>query len=163
MKRARGLPRSARKLTPLLGAVLALAGCGGSSGTPVAGVVSTAAKARLLASADAICRRLNSSLDISGSTKSEVIAAAASKNAGLELAALAQLEALSPPAALAGRWRRILAYRRTLAHELPTLAQYETGNDTEALQTLIATKLRLHRDLHIEALRFGLSDCAEVG
>jgi len=117
----------------------------------------------LVAAADPICRHLNSRVVLALTLSSQKIASAASRNAVLERAALAELEKLTAPASIAVQWQQILAYRRTLAQQLPTLARYERSNDTKAANALIASKRHLHRQLQVAASQLGMTACARLG
>jgi hypothetical protein len=164
MHRFRHLLRPALVALALLGIVLSIAGCGSGTGTTVSGVEGASAasspKARLIAAADAICKRLNSRVDVSPHSN---VLTAASKNAVLEQAALAELVKLEAPAAIAAAWNQILEYRRTLARQLVTLVRYERAHDAKDAKALIAAKLHVHHELLAAGARFGASQCAGIG
>ena len=161
------------RLTALLiAAMLAVAGCGGSSKAQPSGSVTESRPTKesagangLIAKADAICRRLNVELAATASTGSEAhqLALSAPRHAALERHALAQLGKLAVPASLARDWRQILAYRQTLAEELVKLARYAKTNDTRAIQALGASKKRVHQKLTELATRDGFKDCSTIG
>jgi hypothetical protein len=152
-----------------------LGGCGGGSAATTA--ASTAAstdasttpgsrpESGFIAKADAICARLNS--QISGREPSKItmseIARLSLAHATLEQKALNELTRLVPPSSLAGDWKRIIAYRRTLIDELIKFAQYAKANDTRAVQTLSVSKEQVHRKLTATAKRAGFTACARVG
>jgi hypothetical protein len=173
MNRSRSRLGWARAL--VLCAVLPIAGCGGGSSTTASnsttapnGAVSTARSASpqtkvLIVDADAICQRLNSRVVASHVTSSQEIASGASRNAVLEQAALVELAKLVPPASITRQWQQILAYRRTLALQLTTLARFERSNDAKAANALITSKLRVHRQLRVAATRLGMTACAKLG
>jgi len=151
--------------------VLPIAGCGGGSSTTASNSTTAVGPARsvspqtrvLIVDADAICRRLNHRVVVSRATSPQEIASGASKNAVLEQAALVELAKLVPPASIAGQWQQILAYRRTLAQQLPTLARLERSKDAKAANALITSKLRVHRQLRVAATRLGMTACAQLG
>jgi hypothetical protein len=154
--------------------MLAAAGCGGgSSGTGSTNAGSTAsipsgdspAERRLIATADAICGRFNTEIATTkpaGVGASE-LARSAPVNASLEQAALRELSKLTPPASLAGDWRRVIADRRTLAEELVKLGRYAKANNAAGIRALVVSKKAMHRELLKTATRAGFADCARVG
>jgi len=158
-------------------AMLAAAGCGGSSTAAPSGSAASrteptesrtsndsAARSRLIAKADAICRRLNRELAAAPSRlEARQIASSAPRNAALERRALAELGRLRPPASLARDWRQIIAYRRTLAEELAELGRYAKAGDVPAMKALGASKKRVHQKLSELATRDGFKDCSRVG
>jgi hypothetical protein len=173
-----------------LGLVLtaaALAGCGGASteagshadststttGTPTQQTTNTTAprparavtRVALVRSADAICARLNARLAADKPVNKGLaeIARVSPVHAALELRAERQLARLTSPAPLAREWRTILAYRRTLAEELKSLGSAAAAKDRRTIQSLTASKLRVHRQLAALARRLDFGACAEVG
>jgi hypothetical protein len=148
-----------------LALALALAGCGGGSGTTASSVAvsPTPAASPMELAADAVCKRLNSHIVLYAKPTTKQIVSAATRNAVLELAAVNELAKLTPPSALAASWQQILAYRRTLARQLVTLAHDESANDTKATNALTTSKLRVHSELRLAAARFGVRECAQLG
>jgi hypothetical protein len=158
-------PRSIAALT--LAVLLAAAGCGGSSKSEAPGSgssVTSVATARLIATADAICERLDARLARTTPVHldSRTIARSAPQNAALERAALTELGKLAPPASLADDWKQIIAYRRTLADELARLGRYAKANDTRAVKALAVSKKRVHEKLFALAARDGFRVCSQV-
>lgn len=159
--------------------MLAAAGCGGSSAPKPTGTAANRAAtntaaahrrvpgdpsaSRVIAKADAICRRVNGELTAAppGFAISQ-IARSAPRNAALEERAIAELNRIRPPAALARDWRQIIAYRQILAQELLKLVRYAKANDARAIQTLAASKKRVHQELSRLAARDGFKDCARL-
>jgi hypothetical protein len=151
-----------------LAVVLAAAGCGGSSkseSTDSGSSGASAATARLIATADAICERLDARLASTTPVHldSRTIARSAPQNAALERAALTELVKLAPPASLADDWRQIIAYRLTLADELARLGRYAKANDTRAVKALAVSKKRVHEKLFALATHDGFRVCSQVG
>jgi hypothetical protein len=152
----------------LLVTVLASTGCGGSSKAAPAGSFYSnrdPAASRFAASADTICKRLNAELVPNGSAHlgAAELAHSALRNAALERVALAQLSELKPPASLAGDWKQIISYRRTLVSELLMFAQYVKSNDATKIRALAVSKFRLHQKLLEAASRDRFKDCSHVG
>jgi hypothetical protein len=159
--------------------MLAAAGCGGSSTPKPTGTAANGAAtntpvphthvpgdpsaSRVIAKADAICRRVNSELTAAppGFAISQ-IARSAPRNAALEERAIAELSRIRPPAVLARDWRSIIGYRRILAQELLKLVRYAKANDARAIQTLAASKKRVHQKLSALATRDGFKDCSHL-
>jgi hypothetical protein len=149
-------------------AVLASAGCAGSSKSESTGSGSSSASAaiaRLIATADAICQRLDARLASATPVHldSRTIARSAPQNAALERAAVTELAKLGPPASLAEDWKQIIAYRRTLADELAALGRFAKANDTRAIKALAVTKKRVHEKLFVLAAHDGFRVCSQVG
>jgi hypothetical protein len=153
----------------LFAVALLTVGCGsgggsGSSSEPVASG-SSSSSSQLIAKADAICRRLNTELarlESKGLSTSE-IAGAVPAHVTLERAALQELSKLTPPAALAGDWRQVIADRQTLAEELVELGRVARTNDAARIRALAVSKKRTHGALHATATRAGFKDCSQVG
>jgi hypothetical protein len=162
---------------------LAVAGCGGSGKAPpsvspkrAAGPATahqhhaqprrtseSLARSHLIAKAIAICRRVN--LEVTASphrVDTRKIASGARRNAAIERRAVGELARLPPVESLVDDWKRLVAYRQTLAAQLVELAQYAEAGDTHAIQTLAASKARVHQELSKLASRDGFGECADV-
>jgi len=157
-------------------APLFAAGCGGSGKAPAISSAASsvgrtesgnsnesAAKSRLIAHADAICRRLNRELTSASRPEASKVARTAPHNAALEQRAVVALSKLTPPASLARDWTQIIAYRRTLAQELVALARDAKVGDVPAMQALGVTKKHVHQKLTQLATHDGFTDCSSVG
>ena len=123
----------------------------------------SAAKSRLIAHADAICRRVNKELTSASRPEASKVARTAPHNAALEQRAVVALSKLTPPASLARDWTQIIAYRRTLAQELVALARDAKVGDVPAMQALGVTKKHVHQKLTQLATHDGFTDCSSVG
>jgi len=144
------------------------AAVGGSAAGATAGVQSVRSSqspvdARLIASADVICRRVNKELSGASRPQPSEIARTAPRNAAIELRGVGELSKLTPPASLAGDWTQILAYRRTLAQELVALGHAATAGDAAGMRALGASKKRVRQKLTQLAARDGFKDCTSVG
>jgi hypothetical protein len=80
----------------------------------------------------------------------------------VEQEGLRDLSKLGPPTTIAGRWRQILTYMRTLAHQLDTLGKAAKARDRAAINALSASKKRVHAKLRAAAAREGFKDCQAV-
>src|SRR5665811_446099 len=176
------MSRCSTHVTGLLGTLaisLLVAGCGGGSsnapgsGATVSAAASTQAAsgqptvtaddARLIASADGICRRFNAQLTGESRAQTSDIARTAPRNAAIESRAVGELSKLTPPASLASDWSQILAYRRTLAQELVVLAQDARAGNAAGMRALAASKKKVRNELSRLAARDGFKDCTSVG
>jgi hypothetical protein len=153
----------------LIATVLVVAGCGGASGDSAsiasAPLGESSTQAILITRADVICKRLNVKI-ASAKPKNQgirEIARLSPIHARLEQAAVAELDKLTPPSAIATSWRRIIAYRRALAEELVKLGRYAQANNVSAVRALAASKRRTHKRLLTLALRTGFKACSLVG
>lgn len=166
----------------LVAAALAVGGCsGGASETEPSQLLSTShagstgplpsgdppspSQARLIARADAICRQLNTEIIATklANLSAREIARGVPRNAALEQRALTELSKLRPPASIARSWRQVIAYRTTLMEELVKLGRDAKANDAAGIQTLTASKKRVHGELSTTARRAGFKDCSQVG
>jgi hypothetical protein len=141
------------------------AGCGGSA-AKAPSLTSSSAGRTLVASADGICRRLNSRLAASepaSHSKPAGFARNAFAHAALERQTLTELSRLSPPPAFAGDWARLLAYRRTLAAELVASGHEWAVYDKKSLLKLATAKARVHVEMFQLAHKAGFTACALVG
>lgn len=170
----------------VLGASLLLtAGCGSSgagSGGSSQSAVSTqqspashtvsapaagppAANAKLIAEAEPICAALNTALATAAPVGLDArkIAAGAPAHVLLERRAVEELSRLRAPAAMAGDWRQIIAYRRTLASELAQLARVAKAGDSASIGALAVSKRKVRLQLLGLATRDGFTACTRVG
>jgi hypothetical protein len=115
--------------------------------------------------AEAICERLNDAIAAEKPTGGGVreIKRIVPRRVALESASVEELSRLTAPASVAGAWRRMLAYRRTLARELAELLSDARHNDLTAIRALTASKQRMHRRLAATAAAAGFKVCARVG
>jgi hypothetical protein len=156
-------------------ALLAI-GCGGSGNATTGGAPVTTtsagqspspgeaqAKARLIAQADVICRRFNEQLINESRAEAANVSRTAPRNATIEMRAVEELAKLTPPSSLANDWTQILAYRRTLAEELVTVARDAAANNAAGMQALGASKKKIREKLTQLAGRDGFKDCTSVG
>ena len=118
-----------------------------------------------VARADAICQRLNTEIAKvkAKSTSLSEIERLAPGHAALELSAATELATLSPPAVLAGQWRQLVAYRRTLAQELQLLATVAKAKDLARVKALAVSKLSVHKKLFAVGNQAGFKYCSQVG
>lgn len=156
--------------------MLAVAGCGGSSSPKPTGTAAnegptqtrapghSSGSPSVIVKADAICRRLNNELTAAPprGVEASQIARSAPHNAALEQRAIVELTRITPPTALAGDWRQMIAYRQTLADDLLKLARYAKANDAVSMQALAVSKKRAHQKLSELATRDGFNDCAHL-
>jgi hypothetical protein len=180
--RTRGRHRATGRRLPalLIAAVLAMAGCGGSSKdepstsatvTPnsVASTAPTVAQSSssssMIATADLICRRLNAALDAENTTVRSLgaITGAAARRAAVEEAALSALATLEPPAALARDWQQIITYRRALAGNLVKLSGEARRKEFSAFRALSASTAIAEHELLTTGKRAGFKYCTRVG
>jgi hypothetical protein len=155
----------------------AVTSCGGKSGatassrsTDAASGTSSppgeaAARAQLIAAADAICGELDRELAASKQKSLALpeIARFAPLNAALEQRAVADLAKLTPPASLARDWQQIIAYRRMLAEELVKLGRYAKARDRAGIKALVVSKQRVRQSLLAIATRDGFKQCSSAG
>lgn len=144
-------------------ALLLLAGCGGSTGTPVA--KESAASASVIASADAICRRVNAKLVVAlpKHFSMRAVASVSPRNAALEQKAVSELAELDPPASIAREWRQVIAYRSELANELTQLGRAAKAGNMAAVKRLAASKTSVRKKLFALGQHLGFSACQELG
>jgi len=160
----------------LLVCLLVLAGCGGGakkSSSNTTGGLATAARptapdsssrGQLIARAEVICRQLNTALSTNApasQTVAEIVRKGPAR-AALEQRAVRELRRLTPTASIAGAWRRVLGYRRTLANELAQLVGYARRNDLAGIKSLAVSKQHAHRALYQVATHAGFKACAVV-
>ena len=169
--------KRARPLVATLAiAALALAatGCGGSASsasssssasTPTNQPTGEAQPPAVLAQANHICERVNREFDAErpSSAKISEITRVTPHRAAVEMQAVRELGALTPPAQLAGDFRRVVAYRRMLALELAQLARAAKAKNTHAIHALAASKKRVHAKLRALAQQVGLAACGKTG
>jgi hypothetical protein len=172
----------------LVAATLSSAGCGGGSGAtasrelsapaktasqPVAPITSAShpvadgahAGTHLIASADAICARINNEFAAERPKSSEMpeIARVASRRAAAEEAVLTELDELASPHSLASSWEQILGYRQSRVENLRALATYAASNDTKGVSSVVTAGEGLKRELLALASSKGFRSCSQVG
>jgi hypothetical protein len=183
MPSARPTLTSTAATIALVAIALLLAGCGSSSSGSTASIASTgksttsskpppaparkrpAAEEKLIARADAVCRKLNFEIATtpakSGSRKE--LLRVVPKNEAHEREALAELSELTPTAKIATAWRQMIAARHAAIVQLGELVDAARRDDKRASDALIASKKRLHAQLKTVATQAGLNDCASLG
>ncbi len=97
-----------------------------------------------------------------GSSAAEVIRVVP-RTLSIERKGLDELAGLDPPASIAGDWRRMQGYRRTLASELGELLVLAKQNDGTSVKPLLASKKQAHKALSQAATGAGFKDCAKIG
>lgn len=155
---------------------LLAAGCGSTSNASSSAGHSASAhtlSSRTAASADqpftvkaeVICERVNDAIAAAKPASNGVreIERIVPRRVALELASAGELSRLTAPASVAGAWRKMLAYRRKLAHELAELVSAAKRNDLAAIRALTASKQRVHHQLFLTATAAGFKMCARVG
>jgi hypothetical protein len=177
------------RAAPVLAALaLAAGGCGGGSGSAAAdrsgasdnsrSTTTTAsagrtsatpsdaqAKARLVAQADTICKRVNTEIEAvvpKNQSRKEVLRVVP-RNVGIEQRGLRELEKLTPPASFAADWRKMLGYRRVLAEELAGFVADEKRGDEAAAKARFTVKERTHVTLETTGRSSGFKHCGSVG
>jgi hypothetical protein len=169
-------------------AAAALSGCGSSGASSTASTTSsradvgttarepstaiqTAAKSGVLTRAElalkaaSICKRVDAEVNAvkaKNVSVAEIVRIVPARAASERKAAI-ELSKLAPPASLTHGWRRIVAYRRTLANELAELVRAARKNEAARIKVLSASKLRERRLLLTAAKRTGLTECGTVG
>lgn len=157
----------------LISFALLIAGCGGGSGagaTQAAGPQSTGAsgdptQVQWIASADAICKRIDGELAAAkpaGSSLKDTISVV-SRHAAIERKGLSELRALTPPASLARPWHLLLGYRGRLARELTILLRDTKSRNVAAIRALRVSKRRAHLALRVLAKHAAFQDCGQLG
>jgi hypothetical protein len=158
-----------RSCMALIGATIALAGCGSSSDTASTGDSPSSSpavtKVQFIAKADTICQRLNEEFAAAKANSQDIheIVRLAPHRAVLEQRTVSELTRLTPPSTIAAALRQIIAYRRTLAQELAELASVARRGDSKAVAVLAASKAKMHAKLHAVATSAGFESCGLVG
>ncbi len=144
----------------LLIAALSVAGCGAGNGTTAAGQ----SPAKFVASADAICTRLNSEIaeEAPNNAGMTEVAHVASRHALTEQAILSELGKLVPPVSLAHGWKQLVAYRQQRVENLKSLAKYAASNDVRGVSSVAKTGEGLLARLRAAANGVGSRACAEA-
>jgi len=147
-------------LLTVLVAALVLPGCGGSGGAS-----GSDSSSPVIASADAICHRLNTELvaNVPKQVSLHVFATVSPRNAALERRALDELSQLQPPASVAQQWQQVLSDRRVLADALIELARDAKAGDTTAIQELGKHKEQIRAKLLEAGDRIGFTSCQKLG
>ena len=142
-------------------------------GTPAPGTAATRTSSaaskptvdpRFLASAEAICTRLNAALaGAIAREKAGTFLATTRHNANLELAAARALGRLRAPTSLAVVWRLMSSYRQTLAQDLSKLVEDAKTHNNKQLQQLSESKNRAHSQLTELANANSFKECSHIG
>lgn len=137
---------------------LTAAGCGSSASTP---------KAKLIASADAICKPLNvrrraANAEVGAVTTAAALPKVARIAPGLaadERSAVAELRKLTAPAALTENWQKIVAGMQELADNTATLGDDARVGDLASVKQVIHTDQQKERELITIAATVGFAHC----
>lgn len=141
----------------VLAAVLfTTAGCGHTSNN------ASLTRSQLIAKADAICQRLQTTLESNNVGTSQDIGRVAPELASTERAALAELRKLTPPSELAGDWREILAGARSLAESTERLGEYARQNKYSSARRFIVSAEAVHHQMTAITTQDGFHDCTHA-
>jgi hypothetical protein len=152
-------PRSTLVLAAV--ATLLLAGCGSQKST---------SKSRMISRADAICQPLNAQRKagnksvgaVTGIKRMLKIAQIAPGLATSEHRAVAELRALTAPAALAATWQQILAGTQQLADNTVKLGAYAKVYDLKHVESVIHSDQQSERALAAIATKAGFKHCGRT-
>ncbi len=165
----------------LLATVLAMTGCGGSSkDTPTTSAAASAANSTpattptvtrdtspssMIATAETICRRLNTEVATHSTTIKSLtaIARTADHLAHLEQSALGELAKLKAPATLSHEWQLIIADRQKLANNLIDLSRDAQHKEITKFDSIGASNNTIEHELLATGKRAGLNYCSHVG
>lgn len=162
------LRRAKVVLIPLLIATVVGCGSAGHAHRSVASTSSPAARESqhlsFAAQAEAICRRLTSEFNSHPPKNSSVaeIARVSPGRAVKERQAVEELRRLDAHTSDQVDWRKLLSYRDTLASELAAVGAAAQDHDSEAVQQLASSKLKVHKLLRAAAARIKLSSCGGI-
>ncbi len=119
----------------------------------------------MVANAESICERLNAAISAHSNTNSQPreIAHIALGLAQIEQGGVNELAKLSAPAAIAGDWQQLLAYRRTLAGDLTKLGRDEQHDDLPKVHVVGPAMRSLEAKIQTLAEGAGFKACAQVG
>jgi hypothetical protein len=136
-------------------AALATYGCGSSS----KGQSQT--RAKLIASADTICHRVNATRDsvaiISPQEYTRILPLVAD-----ERSAVVELGKLVPPATLASDWSRIVANFRLIAADTRTYVQSLKAQDVKGAEEALRSMQTAQQHMVAVTRHDGFSDCAQI-
>jgi hypothetical protein len=117
------------------------------------------------AQANAICTRRNR--ELAGVPIKQpslpALAKAATRRAEIERRALSELGELTPPAKVAGKWRKVIANSTKTLQELVRLVKYASLNDTQGVRRQTESSKTPQLRLLIAGAQAGLPHCASVG
>jgi hypothetical protein len=121
--------------------------------------------AQFIASADAICARLNSELNAEAPKNAGMpeVGRVASRRAAAETTALSELGQLTPPASLVHAWPEVIAYRQARVENLRSLAKYASSSDSSGVSSAVTAGEGLMSKLRAAAGSAGLTACSEDG
>lgn len=147
-------------------AALVIAGCGGESASTGSGQASAASgpRARLIAQADAICRRRDDALEAIplANTSNRAVERYAAQSAARDATAISELVELSVPASMAREWPLILTYTRDLRNEMLKLNEDAKHGNTHSIPALSRQTQVLKGKLELAASRAGFTACAQL-
>jgi hypothetical protein len=146
------------RILPLavVGAALALAGCGGSSGS------SSSSSADFTSQANAICASSGAQIVALPAPDNTASGQAASIQAQLpiEQAEVAKLKTLTPPSSQEATWKSTLAAEEAIIALTPQVVTALNANDTATLTSLEAKAKPLTTTGQAGAKTLGLDKCA---
>jgi hypothetical protein len=138
-------------------------GCGGTS--------KSLTRTELIAKADPVCRRINAEItyytNLTPSNSQDLVSASAVARAAprislTEHAAQASLEKLTPPSAMAGDWKQIVAGVQTLAEDTQQLGVSIQAKNTSRTIALTSSASGTLQRVHTLAAQDGFHDCAKL-
>ncbi len=119
----------------------------------------------LIASADAICARINNEFQAERPDNAGMaeVGRVASRRAVAEATILTELHKLTPTPSLASGWQQILAYWQSRVENLRALAKYAESDDVPGVSSVVAAGESLKRKLLALASSKRFTSCSEVG
>ena len=144
----------------------------GTTSTSTASPVSTPgksskplSKARLIARADGICKRLSVELDNPADKvqTQQDIARIAPQRAALERTALSELYKLTPSATMSHAYQQMLTVRQTLIEDVTKLGEDASANNLQAEAPVYSSSATEIRQLATTAQRSGFKYCGQLG
>jgi hypothetical protein len=158
------MPLTRRLMPVLIFAAVAVAGCGGSSGTTT--------KKDFVAQADPICKqvaleRAAANTAVSKVSRSQtkelaMLARVAPSVASDEQQAILRLRALTPPSSLGSDWHALLTGMQQLASDATQIASDAKAKKLKGVESVTSSGRKLRQQLTTIATRDGFTYCGRT-
>lgn len=114
----------------------------------------------LITKADLICRRVNAKRAATRFAHSGDYARLVPSLAEYQMAAVAAMRALIPPASMESSWNQIVFYAQEFAHSIAEFGRYAKANKLNDIASVSIAGVKAHEQMLAIAKHEGFHDCA---
>ncbi len=133
-----------------------------SSTAPISSTAKPLTRAQLIAKADLICKRVNARHAVSSFDSKSAYTRLLPPLAAYQLAAVAAMRRLTPPASMAAAWQQMVGDALIFAQAVKKLGEDARANDLKAGRAVSLAGAQANTRMLAIAQREGFQDCAHA-